>query len=128
MRAFRMVFAAALPFEIRSLSRARSSASSLTTNFLLATACPLVGYSPTGQESAFAEKSNRPSSTHRIKRGEPLGRAPASVAVAVGIVVNAHEHRGGSIEGCGQGSTRRQGAHIGRRVRVRAREQALGIV
>src|SRR6266700_8443464 len=43
MRALRMAFAAAFPFEIRPFNRARSSSLSLTTNFLFATAIPLVG-------------------------------------------------------------------------------------
>ena len=58
VRAFRMVFAATFPFEIRSLRRSRSAVSSLTTNFLLATEISPCRFDPTGQESVFVEKRN----------------------------------------------------------------------
>ena len=43
-----LTFAGALPLEIRSFSRARSSAPSSTTNFLFATTLPPCRLSPTG--------------------------------------------------------------------------------
>jgi hypothetical protein len=45
MRAFRVVFAEAFPFEINSLNRLRSSPLNLTTNFLFAMSRPLAGSS-----------------------------------------------------------------------------------
>lgn len=63
MRAFRMVFTAALPFETNSPSRARSSASSLTTNFLLATAISPVGSTRQDKNQRSHENATAPSQT-----------------------------------------------------------------
>src|SRR5262245_26415432 len=82
MRAFRMIFAFALPLEITSRNRSRSSPLSLTTNFLLTMSRPLVGYS-----RQFKNQGSRRDATTHFKSYKPLGPptpGTASDAVTLG--------------------------------------------
>src|SRR6266700_4803831 len=83
MRALRMAFAAAFPFEIRPFNRARSSSLSLTTNFLFATAIPLVG-SIRQNKNQYSRRN----ATSLFKWCIPLA-APTTMGIATSIVLRA---------------------------------------
>src|SRR5215831_6558696 len=77
MRAFRIIFAEALPLRISLSNRSRSSRLSFTTNFLLAMSRPRVGYS-----RQLKNQCSRSDATTLFKWYKPLGwPGPSSLSL-----------------------------------------------